>query len=30
MEIFKQCSDVFEVLDAAKKDPLVLKGTNGG
>lgn len=30
VDIFKSCTEVFEILDAAKKDPLVLQATNGG
>ena len=30
IEIFKQSTEVFEVLEAAKKDPLVMQATNGG
>ena len=24
VEIFKQCTEVFEILEAAKKDPIIL------
>jgi hypothetical protein len=30
VEIFKQCTEVFEILDAAKKDSSILQATNGG
>lgn len=30
VEIFKQCTEVFEILEAAKKDPIILQATNGG
>ena len=30
IEIFKQCSEVFDILEAAKKDPVLQQATNGG
>ena len=30
IEIFKQCTEVFEILDAAKKDSNIIQATNGG
>jgi hypothetical protein len=29
VDIFKQCTEVFEILDAAKKDPLMIQATGG-
>jgi hypothetical protein len=29
IEIFKQCTEVFEILEAAKRDPLVIQATGG-
>jgi len=29
IDIFKQCTEVFEILEAAKKDPLVIQATGG-
>lgn len=30
IEIFKAGSEIFEILEAAKKDPIILQATNGG
>ncbi len=30
IEIFKQSTEVFEILESAKKDPIILQATNGG
>lgn len=29
-EIFKQCTEVFEILEAAKRDDNIIQATNGG
>lgn len=30
IEIFKAGTEIFEILEAAKKDPIILQATNGG
>ncbi len=30
IEIFKQSTEVFEILENAKRDPIILQATNGG